>query len=313
MMIGDKFQLPDALNLDDHSSFSPPVSGDGNDDFALTRYLPSNSNGDVESETGRDVDFPAGGSHSCDDFRMFDFKVRWCARGVSHDWTECPYAHPGEKARRRDPRKYHYSGAACPDYKKGACRKGDACEYAHGVFECWLHPARYRTQPCKDGLNCTRRICFFAHAPVQLRVLSPRTAYSGSPPPDSPPASPIVAALRQESQLSRFNSFPPSWSPIMGPAAKQRIRTGFWSTPATPTRPVGRPGSGQFDIWEEDWGKEADAPMERVESGRDVRAKMFERIGKENPLDGRDPRSDPFPTRYDAFNPDVGWVSELVQ
>lgn len=277
-MIGEKYQadhpLPDVLNLDDHFSLSPLLSGDG----------------DIESESRKDADFPAGGSYSCDDFHMYDFKVRWCARGASHDWTECPYAHPGEKARRRDPRKYRYSGAACPEYKKGACRKGDACEYAHGVFECWLHPARYRTQPCKDGLNCTRRVCFFAHAPVELRVLSPPTAYSGSPPTDSPPASPIIAALRQQSELNKVNSFPSSWSP--------RIRRhGFWSTPGTPTRLFGGTGVGQFDLREEDWGGELDAPMERVESGRDVRAKMFEKIGKENPLDGQGPRSNLCPTR----------------
>ncbi|URE12449.1 zinc finger CCCH domain-containing protein [Musa troglodytarum] len=89
--------------------------------------------------------------YSSDEFRMYEFKVRRCARGRSHDWTECPFVHPGEKARRRDPRKYCYSSAACPDFRKGGCKRGDACEFAHGVFECWLHPARYRTQPCKDA------------------------------------------------------------------------------------------------------------------------------------------------------------------
>lgn len=106
---------------------------------------------------------------ACDDFRMYEYKVRRCMRGRSHDWTDCPFAHPGEKARRRDPRKIHYSGSPCPDFRKGSCWRGDACEYAHGVFECWLHPARYRTQVCKDGRGCTRRVCFFAHSTEQLR------------------------------------------------------------------------------------------------------------------------------------------------
>ena len=35
-----------------------------------------------------------------------------------HDWTECPFAHPGEKAKRRDPRKHLYASAACPDFRK---------------------------------------------------------------------------------------------------------------------------------------------------------------------------------------------------
>ncbi|EPS65346.1 hypothetical protein M569_09425, partial [Genlisea aurea] len=136
---------------------------------ALQRFLPSNSD-DVVVEEGEDFDVPVD-AFSCDNFRMFEFKVKKCALARSHDWTACPFAHPGEKARRRDPRKYHYSGSACPDFRKGACKRGDACEYAHGVFECWLHPARYRTQPCKDGTHCRRRVCFFAHTQEQLRVL----------------------------------------------------------------------------------------------------------------------------------------------
>jgi hypothetical protein len=62
----------------------------------------------------------------------------------AHDWTECPFAHPGklallitmllksissykqgniffatgEKARRRSPKDYLYTGVACPDFRK---------------------------------------------------------------------------------------------------------------------------------------------------------------------------------------------------
>lgn len=94
-----------------------------------------------------------------DDFRMLEFKarpwacgtfhsvgavgcltllppppqVRRCTKTRAHDWTECPFTHPGEKARRRDPRRFNYCGTACPDFRKGACRRGDACEYAHGA------------------------------------------------------------------------------------------------------------------------------------------------------------------------------------
>lgn len=112
------------------------------------------------------------GAYASDDFRMYSFKVRACSRAYSHDWTECPFVHPGENARRRDPRKYHYSCVPCPEFKKGAgCRRGDMCEYAHGVFESWLHPAQYRTRLCKDGVACARRVCFFAHTPEELRPL----------------------------------------------------------------------------------------------------------------------------------------------
>jgi hypothetical protein len=105
-----------------------------------------------------------------DEFRMYEFKIRRCSRTRAHDWTECPFTHPGEKARRRDPRRFNYCGTACPEFRKGSCLQGDVCEYAHGVFECWLHPSRYRTQLCKDGAACDRRACFFAHHTSQLRV-----------------------------------------------------------------------------------------------------------------------------------------------
>ncbi|XP_015571360.1 zinc finger CCCH domain-containing protein 56 isoform X2 [Ricinus communis] len=107
--------------------------------------------------------------YTTDEFRMFSFKVQPCSRAYSHDWTECPFVHPGENARRRDPRRFNYSCMPCPDHRKGACRRGDFCEYSHGIFECWLHPSQYRTRLCKDGTSCTRRVCFFAHTSEELR------------------------------------------------------------------------------------------------------------------------------------------------
>lgn len=41
-----------------------------------------------------------------------------CSKRFVHDWTECPFAHPQEKARRRDPRVHTYTGIACPSMKK---------------------------------------------------------------------------------------------------------------------------------------------------------------------------------------------------
>ncbi|KAJ4878221.1 Zinc finger CCCH domain-containing protein 61 [Raphanus sativus] len=118
-----------------------------------------------------DSDDPYAGDH----FRMYEFKIRRCTRSRSHDWTDCPFAHPGEKARRRDPRRYHYTGEVCSEFRNGGgdCSRGELCGFAHGVFECWLHPSRYRTEACKDGKHCKRKICFFAHSPRQLRVLPP--------------------------------------------------------------------------------------------------------------------------------------------
>mmetsp|Transcript_14015 Transcript_14015/g.34549 ORF Transcript_14015/g.34549 Transcript_14015/m.34549 type:complete len:618 (-) Transcript_14015:1777-3630(-) len=116
---------------------------------------------------------------STDDWRMFGFKVMRCSKRFAHDWRACPFAHPTENARRRDPREFRYCAIACPDYKQGFCVRGDACPYAHGVFECWLHPSRYRTQLCKDGANCHRPICFFAHSLPELRT--PTHTWTPSP------------------------------------------------------------------------------------------------------------------------------------
>lgn len=313
---------------------------------ALRRYLPSNvagvasGAGDDEEVSEDELDL-AEDTFSCDHFRMYEFKVRKCVRGRSHDWTECPYAHPGEKARRRDPRKYHYSGTACPDFRKGNCKRGDGCEYAHGVFECWLHPSRYRTQPCKDGQGCRRRVCFFAHTPEEIRVLSPKgvccgDSYDGSPrklcfdgsycsPSESPPISPManslsrsvgstsvnemVASLRQL-QLNKVNSIPTSWALQMGSSGlgspgSTRTRTGFCSLPTTPMS-MTRPRSGYRDFWEKMKLEEEEPVMERVESGRGLRAKMFEKLSKDNPLDRVDPNPSNDP------NPDLEWVSDLV-
>lgn len=156
--------------------------------------------------------------YSTDEFRMFSFKVRPCSRAYSHDWTECPFVHPGENARRRDPRKYHYSCVPCPDFRKGACRRGDMCEYAHGVFECWLHPAQYRTRLCKDGTSCNRRVCFFAHTQDELRPLYVST---GSAVP-SPRASSDFAAA-----MSLLPGSPSSFTPPMSPSGNGISNTGW--------------------------------------------------------------------------------------
>ncbi|KAK1437987.1 hypothetical protein QVD17_03788 [Tagetes erecta] len=129
------------------------------------KFLPYN--------TGADSDDEDGDPYAADHFRIYEFKVRKCTRSRSHDWTDCPFAHPGEKARRRCPRRFNYLGTVCADFRRGSCARGDLCEFAHGVFECWLHPSRYRTEACKDGKNCQRKICFFAHTQRQLRVVPP--------------------------------------------------------------------------------------------------------------------------------------------
>lgn len=156
------------------------------------------------------------GIYGTDEFRMYTFKIKPCSRAYSHDWTECPFVHPGENARRRDPRKYHYSCVPCPEFRKGSCRQGDNCEYAHGIFECWLHPAQYRTRLCKDEINCNRRVCFFAHKTEELRPLyastgsavpSPRSYLAGASSLDLASISPL--ALGSPSVMVPPSSTPP--------------------------------------------------------------------------------------------------------
>ncbi|CAL9067114.1 unnamed protein product [Musa banksii] len=369
-----------AAGTDYHLTAAAGGGGVGGQEFpfeestftALQRQL--SCKGEETGAEEEDVEEPASAVdvYSSDEFRMYEFKVRRCARGRSHDWTECPFAHPGEKARRRDPRKYHYSGAACPDFRKGGCKRGDACEFAHGVFECWLHPARYRTQPCKDGTACRRRVCFFAHTPDQLRVLpqqqqTPTNAsatvesYDGSPllqqamesyiskhlmsssptstlmsppissPSNSPPMSPSTAALGRASwslgtspneivasmrqlQLSKAKSAPSSWGFQLGSTlfgSPRGTGTGFRADlcglPSIPTTPGTCVGGL---AWLDDMGggsAEGEEPVERVESGRALRAKIFEKLSKECCVAKRAEAAPPMPA------PDVGWVSELVK
>ncbi|XP_028554386.1 zinc finger CCCH domain-containing protein 24 isoform X2 [Dendrobium catenatum] len=174
--------------------------------------------------------------YATDEFRMFSFKVRPCSRAYSHDWTECPFVHPGENARRRDPRKYHYSCVPCPDFRKGACRRGDICEYAHGVFECWLHPAQYRTRLCKDGTNCARRVCFFAHTNEELRPLYISTGSAVPSPRSSVSSAMEMAAMgllpgSPSSVSAIMSSFTPPMSPSTNAISHNSLN---WPQPNVP-------------------------------------------------------------------------------
>ncbi|KAG8390114.1 hypothetical protein BUALT_Bualt01G0049900 [Buddleja alternifolia] len=172
--------------------------------------------GSEKKEYPVDISLPDinNGLYGTDEFRMYSFKVKPCSRAYSHDWTECPFVHPGENARRRDPRKYNYTCVPCPEFKKGSCGKGDSCEYAHGVFESWLHPAQYRTRLCKDETGCSRKVCFFAHKPEELRPLYASTG-SAMPSPKSVSVNSLdlstlsPLSLGSSSMMMTNNSTPP--------------------------------------------------------------------------------------------------------
>ncbi|KAJ7949167.1 Zinc finger CCCH domain-containing protein [Quillaja saponaria] len=186
------------LSSDSPRHSSSPEMGSLSPDSLSSPFAVKFTDGPVSSTSER-KEYPIDPSlpdiknsiYATDEFRMFSFKVRPCSRAYSHDWTECPFVHPGENARRRDPRKFHYSCVPCPDFRKGVCRRGDMCEYAHGVFESWLHPAQYRTRLCKDGTSCDRRVCFFAHKAEELRPLYVSTG-SAVPSPRSSASTPNV-------------------------------------------------------------------------------------------------------------------------
>ncbi|KAF5183243.1 Zinc finger ccch domain-containing protein [Thalictrum thalictroides] len=223
----------------------------------------------------------------CDNFYMYEFKVRRCGLNRAHDWTECPFAHSGEKARRRDPQKFHYSGDPCPDFRGGICKKGNACEYAHGVFECWLHPARYRTQWCKDGTSCCRSVCFFAHTYEQLRLtaespylLSPHSSKSpkvqGCSLLFSPTSTLTSPTLSTSSTTSLVDDM---LLTIRNLQLNIKVgysmdRPDFNKFPETQVRdPI-----GYVDFRQEE------PVMERVESGKYLRAEIYEKLSKQNSL-----------------------------
>ncbi|XP_008801953.1 zinc finger CCCH domain-containing protein 24 [Phoenix dactylifera] len=203
------------------NSNSPPLSSSPVEDGFPSSNLSSSPTDPPPPAVSEKKEYPIDPSlpdiknsiYATDEFRMYSFKVRPCSRAYSHDWTECPFVHPGENARRRDPRKYHYSCVPCPEFRKGgACRRGDMCEYAHGVFECWLHPAQYRTRLCKDGTSCTRRVCFFAHTNEELRPLYMST---GSAVPS--PRSATSAAMEMAAAMGLMPGSPSSVSAMMSP------------------------------------------------------------------------------------------------
>lgn len=103
--------------------------------------------------------------------------------------------------------------------QQGTCKRGDVCTYAHGVFEGWLHPGKYRTQMCKDGATCSRLVCFFAHTLQELRAEpEPRANVDAEQaPPRDRSVSPEATAL-------------PTWA-SMSPSKATKVRSGA----ATPT------------------------------------------------------------------------------
>ncbi|KAI8470936.1 MAG: hypothetical protein J3K34DRAFT_508444 [Monoraphidium minutum] len=167
--------------------------------------------------------------YKSDAFRINCFKVLACPKRATHDWRTCPFTHPGERGRRRSLSAYTYDATMCPAARRGErCPNGDACPKSHNVFEQWLHPDRYRTLMCGRGMDCRRRLCFFAHSAAELRTgAAPLAAAPALPPgPDAP--------LRGAPRAGRGAS-----APSTPPAATPAGRT----CPSAPRSPRRRPAA----------------------------------------------------------------------
>ena len=151
-----------------------------------------------------------------------------------------------------------------------------------------------------------------------------------SPPSDWPPMSPVSPELIGGSGSMAFNSTSELVASMRGlqlgkmkigspvgslglqsgssfvSSRRSSLRPGFCSLPSTPTRTLGtRSGLGQLDIWGDICTCE-EPVMERVESGRGLRAKIYSKLSKVNSMD-------PDLVESAVSGPDVGWVSELVK
>ncbi|VFR00708.1 unnamed protein product [Cuscuta campestris] len=105
------------------------------------------------------------------DSLAYTYKVKRCTVGRRHSWLRCPFYHPEEGKRRRDPNIHSYRHIPCRYYhgRRRVCPRGDNCHYSHGVSETWYHPDRFQTRLCNYGSHCERVFCSFAHSREELR------------------------------------------------------------------------------------------------------------------------------------------------
>lgn len=143
----------------------------------------------------------------------------------------------------------------------------------------------------------------FAAASSQSPPMSPTGGGEAAPSPMSPEAAAVLASLRKL-HLGKVKSMPGhgfglGFGSPRGPAGGGGgFRGGFCSLPTTPTRAVSGFDGGFA---------EEEEHVERVESGRALRAKMYERLSKES-VSGMEKRE----AISAGPGPDVGWVSDLL-
>lgn len=92
---------------------------------------------------------------------------------------QCPFAHPGEKAKRRCPKRYRYSGTACPEFRRVSqtSSRGSVGSQQHMVL--LLSGWRQQGLQGNDNLSeaCSRspfcRCCWCRMAAADVRTRAP--------------------------------------------------------------------------------------------------------------------------------------------
>jgi hypothetical protein len=141
------------------------------------------------------------------DFMMYVFKVLPCPHGNSHAWAQCPFLHPGEHARRRDPRVYPYSPVACPDMKRVSTLNPPQ----HHALCCEAVPVLLRCGVCMVSLLFTPQAmvsCFLTSLHTFQLHAAPQLVLHMVP----HVARPCLALA------------PRCWGPLMGPETPQSGR-----------------------------------------------------------------------------------------
>jgi hypothetical protein len=127
-------------------------------------------------------------------------KTKECRNDKKHDVGNCPYWHNDSDRRRNPYGTIRYTHLICEDKSKGGkggCREGDACLFAHNLFEQMFHPLKFKTIPCnRANKGCHHAICGYYHTKEEQRRLQRRD-----------PAAPAAAAAGSTSSTAQ-STFP---------------------------------------------------------------------------------------------------------
>ncbi|GAA0162112.1 hypothetical protein LIER_18279 [Lithospermum erythrorhizon] len=96
------------------------------------------------------------------------YKIKRCPNEEPHDLARCLYTHIGD-IYRRDHSLYYPEYCTSKLNHNSVCIMGDRCRFAHGPYEYFYHPGRYRTEYCNFGVDCNTIGCPFVHNSSQFR------------------------------------------------------------------------------------------------------------------------------------------------